>query len=147
MPSINAFEFDEEIFSGSDAQLSCYVSRGDQPLTIWWTRNGVRISNDAATSVTMFNAKTSVLTLNEVDHHSDGEYRCIAENPAGQTSHSANLTVYGKDTNSGKIEPPKPTIFAPRPPSPCPQRLSLRVAEMLKNQIHDGLNSFNFNEP
>ena len=112
LPSINPFEFEEEIFSGSDAQLACYVSRGDQPLTVWWTHNGVRFDN----GVTMVNTKTSLLALNGVDHHSAGEYRCIAENPAGQTSYSANLTVYGKSATTKRIiKPSKPSISAPRP--------------------------------
>ena len=98
LPSINPFEFEEEVFSGSDVLLTCHVRRGDQPLTIWWTLNGARLTTNATTSVTMFNTKTSVLTLTGVDHYSNGEYRCIAENSAGLTSHSANLTVYGKNT-------------------------------------------------
>ena len=99
LPSINPFEFEEEVFSGTDAQLGCYVSRGDQPLSIWWTLNGVQITSNATTGVSVVNvgAKTSLLTLTNVDYHSNGEYRCFAENPAGLTSHSANLTVYGKD--------------------------------------------------
>lgn len=100
LPSINPFEFEEEVFSGSDAQLACYVSRGDQPLTIWWTLNGDRLTN----GVTMVNTKTSLLALTNVDHRSDGEYRCYAENPAGLTSYSANLTVYGKNPTLEMME-------------------------------------------
>ena len=98
LPSINPFEFEEEIFSGSDAQLTCYVSRGDQPLSVWWTLNGVQLTSNVTTGVSVVNVgtKTSLLTLTGVDHHSNGEYRCFAENPAGLTSYSANLTVYGK---------------------------------------------------
>ena len=101
LPSINPFEFEEEIFSGSDAQLACYVSRGDQPLTIWWTLNGAPLTSNATIGVSTVSVgtKTSLLTLTGVDYHSAGEYRCFAENPAGQTSHSANLTVYGKKSN------------------------------------------------
>ena len=115
LPSINPFEFEEEIFSGSDAQLTCYISRGDQPLTIWWTLNGVPLTSNATIGVSTVNVgtKTSLLTLTGVDYHSAGEYRCFAENPAGQTSHSANLTVYGKDTTYKNKT--KPTIFAPSP--------------------------------
>jgi len=99
LPSINPFEFEEEVFSGSDALLTCHVSRGDQPLTIWWTLNDLQLTNNATSGISMVKvgSKTSLLTLTNVDHHSNGEYRCFAENPAGQTSHSANLTVYGKD--------------------------------------------------
>ena len=104
LPSINPFEFEEEVFSGSDALLTCHVSRGDQPLTIWWTLNGVRLTSNATTGVSVVNvgAKTSLLTLANVDHHSDGQYHCFAENSGGQTSHSANLTVYGKVTATTK---------------------------------------------
>jgi len=101
LPSIHPFEFEEEVFSGSDAQLGCYVSRGDQPLTIWWTLNGAPLTSNATIGVSTVSVgtKTSLLTLTGVDYHSAGEYRCFAENPAGQTSHSANLTVYGKESN------------------------------------------------
>ena len=124
-PSINPFDFEEEVFAGTDVQLNCYVSRGDRPLTIWWTRNDVRLNDESSAGVGVINvgAKTSLLTLTNVNHHSDGQYRCWAENPAGLTSHSANLTVYGKKEriHKGKNKPPNPLmllLLTPSPPRP-----------------------------
>ena len=96
-PAINPFAFDQPVYSGDDVQVTCYVARGDEPISLSWTLNGQPLSNSRpGVNLVNVGSKTSLLTLNNVNHHSDGEYRCLARNPAGVVAFSANLTVYGK---------------------------------------------------
>lgn len=95
-PAINAFAFEEPVYSGDDTQLTCYVSRGDEPISISWTFNGQVLNSGLGVQVVNVGSKTSLLTLTNVNHRSDGEYSCTARNPAGVAVFSAELTVYGK---------------------------------------------------
>ena len=96
-PAINPFAFDQPVYSGDDVQVNCYVSKGDEPLSVSWTLNGMPLtSGHNGVQLVNVGSKTSLLTLTNVNHNSDGEYRCLAHNPAGVASYSANLTVYGK---------------------------------------------------
>ena len=106
-PAINPFAFDEPVYSGDDVQLTCYVSRGDEPVSIWWTLNGARLQDGHGVHLVGVGSKTSLLTMTNVNHYSDGEYRCTAQNPAATVSYSANLTVYGKTLTDESISGPK----------------------------------------
>lgn len=97
LPAVNPFAFEDPVYSGDDAQLTCHVARGDEPIKISWTLNGQPLpQTSGSVNVVNVGAKTSLLALTGVNHHSDGEYRCWAKNPAGAASYAANLTVYGK---------------------------------------------------
>lgn len=97
-PSVTPFEFDESVYSGDEVKVLCHVAKGDEPVAIGWTRNGAPLRADPAAGVQLqsVGGKTSLLTLTNVGHNSDGEYRCTAYNAAGVAWHAANLTVYGK---------------------------------------------------
>lgn len=95
------------MYSGDDVQVNCYVSRGDEPVSVSWTLNGEPLTDSrAGVQILNVGSKTSLLTLNNVNHRSDGEYRCWASNPAGAVSFPANLTVLGK-TRAATRRPPK----------------------------------------
>lgn len=97
LPAINPFAFDQPVYSGDDVQLTCYVARGDEPIAVSWTLDGIPLDNSRpGVNLVNVGSKTSLLTMSNVNHYSDGEYRCVARNPAGISSYSANLTVYGK---------------------------------------------------
>nr|ACC65888.1 Down syndrome cell adhesion molecule isoform [Daphnia pulex] len=100
LPAINPFAFDQPVYSGDDVQLTCYVARGDEPISVSWTLNGLPLDNSRpGVNLVNVGSKTSLLTMSNVNHNSDGEYRCLAKNPAGVSSYSANLTVYGSTPN------------------------------------------------
>ena len=85
-------------------QLMCNVRRGDKPLSLTWSLKGDVISSDAAMTTTMLGLQTSLLSISSVDYQHSGEYTCRAENPAGVTSHSAELLVNGNNiTGTGNI--------------------------------------------
>lgn len=96
LPTINPFAFDQPVYSGDEVQVTCYVARGDEPVALSWMFNGQSFGNRPGVSIVNVGSKTSLLTLSNVNHNSDGEYRCLARNPAGTVSFAANLTVYGK---------------------------------------------------
>ena len=73
----------------------CNVRRGDKPLSLTWSLKGDIIFSDAAMTTTMIGVQTSLLSISSVDYQHSGAYTCRAENPAGVTSHSAQLLVNG----------------------------------------------------
>jgi hypothetical protein len=105
LPTINPFAFDQPVYSGDDVQLTCYIARGDEPISVSWTLNGLPLDNSRqGVNLVNVGSKTSLLTMSNVNHNSDGEYRCMAKNPAGVSSYSANLTVYGKANQNGQSQ-------------------------------------------
>lgn len=119
LPAINPFAFDQPVYSGDDVQVTCYVARGDEPISMSWTLNGQPLTNSRpGVNLVNVGSKTSLLTISNVNHHSDGEYRCLARNPAGEVSFSANLTVYGKgwDAKRGRRRPSSGTSSASSAP-------------------------------
>ena len=80
---------------GDFAQLTCVVSRGDRPLSITWSLKGDIINSDPTLTTTMLGTQLSMLVISSVDYTHSGVYTCRAENPAGVTTHSAELLVNG----------------------------------------------------
>ena len=71
------------------------VSRGDRPLSITWSLKGDIASSDDTMTTTMLGTQASMLVISSVDYTHIGVYTCRAENPAGTTTHSAELKVNG----------------------------------------------------
>ena len=95
-PHIVPFSFgDHPVNQGESAQLMCAVNKGDRPLSITWSLKGDIISSDPVLTTTMLGAQTSILMISSVDYQHSGVYTCRAENPAGITTHSAELKVNG----------------------------------------------------
>ena len=95
-PEIVPFSFGfDQIDQGKFAQLTCVVSSGDRPLSITWSLKGDIINSDPTLTTTMIGQQTSLLMISSVDYQHSGTYTCRAENPAGITTHSAELKVNG----------------------------------------------------
>ena len=96
LPEIVPFNFgDKPINQGEFAQLSCVVRKGDKPLSITWSLKGDIINSGPTLTTTMLGTQASMLVISSVDYHHSGIYTCRAENPAGVTTHSAELLVNG----------------------------------------------------
>ena len=86
------------IREGEIAQLICFVSKGDEPLTISWYLKGDTLSSDPSITTTMIGTRTSMLMINNVGYRHSGAYSCRASNHAGSTTQTAQLRVNGKAT-------------------------------------------------
>ncbi len=80
---------------GSFAQVTCSVTKGDEPLTITWSLQGAVISSEPSLTTTMIGTRTSILIISSVGYRHSGIYTCRAMNPAGSVTHSAELKVNG----------------------------------------------------
>ena len=101
-PEIVPFSFGAKTVDAGDfAQLICVINKGDEPLSITWSLKGDIIASEPDLSTTMLGRRTSMLTISSVSHRHIGDYTCRATNPAGSTTHSAQLKVNGKDGQEG----------------------------------------------
>lgn len=74
---------------------SCTVNKGDLPINIYWTRNGVKQFSNDGISISRTNQRISVLSIESVRDRHAGNYTCIAENKAGVVELSIYLWVNG----------------------------------------------------
>ena len=95
-PEIVPFTFGSEaVDEASVAQLTCLVSKGDEPLNIHWSMKGDVVSSEPSISTTMLGTRMSVLMISSVGYRHSGTYTCTASNKAGSRSVSAELRVNG----------------------------------------------------
>ena len=104
-PEIVPFTFGEGAANqGETAMITCFVKKGDKPVSLTWSLKGDVISSDPALTTTMLGTQASILTIVNVGYRHSGTYTCRAANVAGTVTHSAELLVNGKTTTgTGKI--------------------------------------------
>ena len=95
LPTISPFSFDSEIESGRDAQLVCYVAKGDTPVSILWYFHGREVSHVMGVNTMKVGGRSNILTISSATHGHSGQYTCVASNAAGEARHSATLVVHG----------------------------------------------------
>ncbi|XP_036333522.1 Down syndrome cell adhesion molecule-like protein Dscam2 isoform X30 [Rhagoletis pomonella] len=95
LPRIIPFAFEEgPAQTGQYLTLHCSVPTGDLPLVIEWTLNGELVSEALGVSTMTVGRRSSVLTIESVDHQHAGNFTCNASNRAGVQSYSTELNVY-----------------------------------------------------
>ena len=95
-PKIAPFSFPSDIVDeGSYVQVMCSVVIGDEPLKITWHLHGAVVSSEPSLTTTMLGTRSSILTITNVGYRHAGAYACMAQNPAGAVTHSAELRVKG----------------------------------------------------
>ncbi|CAG4948443.1 unnamed protein product [Colias eurytheme] len=96
VPYINPFEVEESIFAGESVHLTCHVSKGDRPLEISWSFQGVEIPyhNNMGITTTKLGEKASVLSIPTAMGQHSGNYTCTASNRAGRAHHSAVVNIH-----------------------------------------------------
>jgi hypothetical protein len=80
----------------------CSITKGDQPLKIWWTFKPDDVSEfpynlttGDGIMITRPSSKMSVLGIENVKSRHRGTYQCVASNNAGTVFHSAFLSING----------------------------------------------------
>ena len=97
-PQILPLSFGAEVLdSGGFAQVSCIVTRGDQPLRISWTFHGADIlSAELGITTVPLGPSGSALLIPSVGHKHRGKYSCSASNEAGTMEQTVELRVNGQ---------------------------------------------------
>ena len=81
---------------GGFAQVSCIVTKGDEPLSISWTFHGSHITSDLGITTTPLGTKGSSLMIPSVGYSHRGNYTCQATNSAGTRAQTVELKVNGR---------------------------------------------------
>lgn len=107
-PRIVPFSFEEPIFAGQAAQVTCLVSEGDLPLNITWTYKGLsnRSMSEMGISTSGFGQKTSMLLIESTDASHRGNYTCIAQSLSNlklSSQYTAELNIHGKHTLRSRL--------------------------------------------
>ncbi|XP_047472707.1 Down syndrome cell adhesion molecule-like protein Dscam2 isoform X6 [Penaeus chinensis] len=93
-PQILPIDFEAEAFYEGDlAQANCVLRKGDRPVAFVWKFNGLEIFNSDDTTIVSVGSRTSILTLDPVRAHHQGNYSCTAINAAGEAEVTVSLTV------------------------------------------------------
>lgn len=85
----------EAFYEGDLAQASCRLRKGDRPITFVWLFNGIQLVNTKDTQISNLGRTTSILTLDPVQAHHQGNYSCKAVNNAGVNQVEATVIVNG----------------------------------------------------
>lgn len=101
LPQIGAFNFEEEYNLNDAVSAVCSITKGDQPLKIFWSFTDAETSvernlttNDGVI-ITRNGNKLSVLNIESIKSRHRGIYKCISANKAGVAEYSATLAING----------------------------------------------------
>lgn len=98
-PRIAPFKFEEPIFAGQAAQVSCLVVEGDLPLNISWSFSGAgdRPLSELGITTRMFSLKSNVLLIESTDSQHSGNYTCTVNSIRNfaMTQYTAELNING----------------------------------------------------
>lgn len=81
--------------AGEFANLQCIVPTGDLPLTIKWSYPGEEMGGSSGVITKKVADRVSMLMISAITAKHAGNYVCTAENAAGKSSYTAQLTVNG----------------------------------------------------
>lgn len=95
LPTIHPFSFDGEVNEGDSVQLTCHVAKGDLPLKIRWLHNDLPLFSHLGVLTNKIGDRISLLTIESVKAVNFGNYTCLANNKAGQSSYTTELFVNG----------------------------------------------------
>lgn len=101
IPHLLPFSFGDESLNTDDvAAVQCMALKGDLPMKISWYFNDEQITTvENGVHVVMTSPRISQLTIESVTAYHRGQYRCLAENKAGQSEYTAELRVNGTYRN------------------------------------------------
>nr|XP_015838919.1 PREDICTED: Down syndrome cell adhesion molecule isoform X47 [Tribolium castaneum] len=92
-PQILPFDFGEDsVNEGDTVSLQCTVVKGDNPLNITWILNNKTVDESHGIIISQLK-RVSLMTIDSAQANHAGRYTCIASNPAGSTTFSADLNI------------------------------------------------------
>ena len=100
-PKIVPFARPRNRQQGERLTLTCTVAKGDTPILIEWTRDGVPVARAGARAshgqvkVVDVNQFTSMLSIDSLDLDHVGNYSCRATNGAGTAAYSQMVKING----------------------------------------------------
>ena len=95
-PNLLPLNFGQEVMDeGSFTQVSCIVTKGDQPMTISWSFHGSSITSDLGITTMPTGPMGSLLMVPSVAHKHRGNYTCKASNAVGVRTQTVELRVNG----------------------------------------------------
>jgi hypothetical protein len=96
------FSFGEEDLNLDDSvTATCSITKGDLPLKIWWTFQGVddfapyNLTMNDGILITKPTQKLSIIAIDAVKARHRGNYSCMAQNKGGYSQHAAYLAING----------------------------------------------------
>lgn len=92
-PKIAPFVLQNDLHVGDRVGVQCFVTKGDLPLWLSWTKDGRSLPNDVI--IRQYGVYTSSLTINSLTEGHSGNYTCIARNNASSAEFMAELLVNG----------------------------------------------------
>ncbi|XP_072747748.1 dscam family member AbsCAM isoform X2 [Anoplolepis gracilipes] len=93
-PKISPFTADRDLHLGERTTLTCSVTRGDQPLSITWLKDGRSMGPSERVTVTNVDQYNSILMIESLSPDHNGNYSCVARNVAAEVSHTQRLVVH-----------------------------------------------------
>lgn len=81
------------------ASVQCVINKGDLPLDISWSLNGLLLdsNNNLGITILKMNRQISALSIDSVKAEHRGNYVCTVKNIAGIANHTAKLNVNGRN--------------------------------------------------
>lgn len=98
LPVIIPFSFEGETNFGDNVQATCHVSKGDSPLQLTWSFQGLNSNSSAlekSVNTLTVGERTNMLEIPEAFSAHSGNYTCTARNKAGSVTYTATLMVNG----------------------------------------------------
>ncbi|XP_034940449.1 Down syndrome cell adhesion molecule-like protein Dscam2 isoform X4 [Chelonus insularis] len=93
-PKISPFTADHDLHLGERTSFTCSVTRGDQPVRITWLKDGRALGPSERVSITNVDQYNSILMIESLSPDHNGNYSCVASNPAAEVSHMQQLVVH-----------------------------------------------------
>lgn len=106
-PKVVPFSFEEPIFAGESAQVTCLVSQGDEPLDISWklsTPQNISDFSQLGIVTQSLGRRGSTLLIESAESRHRGNYTCVVTNNAAATWFTTTLNVHGKKTHPSLTE-------------------------------------------
>lgn len=95
-PKIQPFSFGDEAMNYDEtASVTCIVSGGDLPINFIWLLNRVPIEPNQGIVTEKRGKRISALTIESLKGNHNGNYSCLAENPARTVEYTSELVVNG----------------------------------------------------